>query len=453
MTIAPPSAVDTSPLRPGRYDAGLRAEFVRAAPLSRIEPACWLLLAAAAVCGGLSVFGWRDALLALLALPPLLFALWPQDERTPTRLPVALAVAASLLPLAFLIPLPASWVLQLPGRAELLQPAVAELGAARWLPLSLAPDATWQAWLKTIPPLALFVAALRMSDAARRRLLFALLLLALSQALWALLQLPAGADERLYLYGTDGASRGAGAFANRSHLAGLLALVLPTVAMLALNAGETRAALPQRIAIAAGALLLVAAMLATRSRAGACLLALELAALALWSLRRQRARTVAFAVAAAVAAALLILPSAGPQLLQGFALDVADGRAALLQRSLVAAMTFFPLGSGPGSFAGVFATFDTTATLDTVFVNHAHDEPVQLLFELGIAGVALFAGALTATATVLARHAADGLRWACALGVAAALLHSLVDYPLRVPLPALVCAALAACALSPRRRM
>lgn len=447
MTIAPPSAVDAARLRPVRA-----ASLAQAAPLTRVEPACWLLLATAAVCGGLSVFGWRDALLALLALPPLLLAAWPGEARGGVGLPVALAIAASLLPLLFLIPLPADWVLQLPGRAALLQPAVAELGNDLWLPLSLAPDATWQAWLKTIPPLALFIAALRMSEAARRRLLFALLLLALLQALWALLQWPAGADERLYLFGSDGAGRGGGAFANRSHLAGLLALLLPVVAMLALHGGQARTALPPRIAIAAGALLLVAAMLATRSRAGAGLLAIEGAALALWSLRRQGVRVVGSALAAVAAAALLILPSAGPQLLQGFALDVADGRAALLQRSFAAAMTFFPFGSGPGTFAAVFATFDTTATLDTVFVNHAHNEPVQLLFELGPAGVALYAGALTAAAWVLVRHAGDALRWACALGIAAALLHSLVDYPLRVPLPALACAALAACALSPRRR-
>ena len=447
MTIAPPSAVDAARQRSGRT-----APFVQAAPLTRLEPACWLLLAAAAVCGGLSVFGWRDAVLALLAVPPLLLAGWPRDARKGIALPAALAIAASLLPLLYLIPLPAAWVLQLPGRAALLQPAVTELGSGLWLPLSFAPDATWQAWLKTIPPLALFLAALRMGEAARQRLLFALVLLALVQALWALLQWPAGADEWLYLYGSDGASRAAGAFANRSHLAGLLAMLLPVVAMLALHGGHVRTAAPQRIAVAAGALLLVAAMLATRSRAGAGLLLIEGAALALWSLRRQGARVVGTALAAVAGAALLILPSAGPQLLQGFALDVADGRAALLQRSFAAATTFFPWGSGPGTFAGVFATFDTTATLDTVFVNHAHDEPVQLLFELGLAGIALYAAALVATGRVLVRHSDDALRWACALGVAAALLHSLVDYPLRVPLTALACAALAACALSPRRR-
>jgi len=452
MTIAPPSAVDVR-LRPRRSDATRRAATAApATPITRIEPACWLLLAVAAVGGGLSVFSWRDAALALLAVPPLLFALWPRGDGTTQRLPLALAFAASLLPLLWLIPLPVGVALLLPGRAELLQPAATELGTTLWLPASLLPEATWQFWLKTIPPLALFVAALRASDAARRRLLLALIVLAALQALWGLLQLPAGSDEWLYLYGSEAAARGGGALANRSHLAGLLALVLPVFAMFALTAPPTRYAVAQRAAIGAGLLLLVAAMLATRSRAGACLLAFETVALLLWVVRRRPLRTVVAVLAALVVAAAAILPTAGPQLLQGFALDVADGRAALLERSFAAAMTFFPFGSGPGTFAGVFATFDTTATLDTVFVNHAHDEPVQLLFELGLVGVALYALALAAVLNVLVRHAGDGLRWACALGVAATLLHSLVDYPLRVPLPALACAALAACALSPRRR-
>lgn len=458
MTIAHPSAVD-APSRPGRSgasrtrhsDAPHRAAIVRAAPIARVEPACWLLLAAAALCGGLSVFSWRDALLAVLAVPPLLLALWPRsDASTAARLPLALAFTASLLPLLWLIPLPSDIALLLPGRAELLQPAVDELGIQVWLSASLQPDATWQAWLKTIPPLALFAAALRANEATQRRLLIALIALALLQAFWALLQLPAGSDDLLYLYGNDTAARGGGAFANRSHLAGLLALVLPAFAMFAL-ASPARAAIAQRAVIAAGVLLLVCAMLATRSRAGACLLAIEAVGLVFWTLRRRPARAAGVLIAIAVAA-MLILPAAGPQLLQGFALDVADGRAALLERSFAAAMTFFPFGSGAGTFSGVFATFDTTATLDTVFVNHAHDEPVQLLFELGLAGIALYALAFAATLNVLVRHADDGMRWACALGVMAALLHSLVDYPLRVPLPALACAALAACALSPRRR-
>lgn len=457
MTIAHPSAVDAR-LRPDRDAARRHAQSAaravpeRADAITRVEPACWLLLAAAAFCGGLSVFSWRDALLALLAVPVLALALWPRRTESTTRLPIAIAFCASLLPLFWLIPLPAGWVLALPGRADLLQPAVNELGTSAWLSMSFMPDATWQAWLKTIPPLALFAAALRASESARQRLLLGVLALAVLQALWALLQLPAGSDESLYLYGSDAAARGGGAFANRSHLAGLLALIVPVFAMLGLGPRRGSGALAQRAAVAASLLLLVAAMLATRSRAGACLLAIEGAALVLWALRRRHARAAAVALIAAAVAAVLILPAAGPSLLQGFALDVADGRLALLQRSFAAAVTFFPLGSGAGTYAGVFATFDTTATLDTVFVNHAHDEPVQLLFELGIAGAALFAAAAALTINVLVRHADDGLRWACALGVAAALLHSLVDYPLRVPLPALVCALLAACALSPHRR-
>ncbi|HSX59240.1 MAG TPA: O-antigen ligase family protein, partial [Tahibacter sp.] len=193
------------------------------------------------------------------------------------------------------------------------------------------------------------------------------------------------------------------------------------------------------------------ALLATRSRAGACLLVLQAVALGLWCLRRQSARTLIVAVAVLAVAAVLILPAAGPRLLQGFELNLADGRAELLRRAVAAAATFVPLGSGPGTFASAFATFDTVATLDRVYVNQAHSEPVQLLFELGLAGIFVYLFCCIVVAKTLLRDAGDGTRWACALGLGAVLLQSLVDYPLRTPLPALAAAALAACVLAPRR--
>lgn len=433
MTTARPSAAEALP-------RSRRAPAVAAAPpvplaVAALEPASALLLAGAAGLGGLSVFGWRDGLLALLALAPLLLALWPRTPSAPLARPIRVALALGLLPLAWLVPLPAHWLLALPGRAELLQPALAELGADAWLPLSLAPDASWQAWLKLVPPLALFVAAQRATAATRRRLLAALVALGLALAGWTLLQ------------GPQPAAAGAAVFANPNHLASLLALLLPLPVVFALDAPAT--APGRRLLGALAALLLVAAVLITRSRAGAGLLVLEAVAITVWCLHRQHGRRLLLALALAAVAALAILPAAGPALLQGFALDVADGRAALLRRSLAAALSFFPFGAGPGSFASVFATFDSLATLDTVYVNQAHDEPVQWLFELGLIGPLLYAAALAAVARRLWRDAADGLRWACALGIGAVLLHGLVDYPLRVPLPALACALLAACALSP----
>jgi hypothetical protein len=434
MTIARPSAADPSPL-PRQQRAASRAAGARSSAVVALEPACAVLLAGGAVLGGLSVFGARDAVLAVLALAPLLLALWPRAASGAVALPVRVALALGLLPLLWLVPLPTDWLTALPGRAELLQPALAELGAGTWLPLSLAPEASWQAWLKLVPPLALFVAVLRATAATRRRLLAALVAIGLVLAGWALVQ------------GTRPAAEGAAVFANPNHLAGLLALLLPLPVVFALEA--TAAAPGRRLLGALAALLLTAAVLATRSRAGACLLVLQAVAIAVWALHRQHGRRLLLALALAAVAAAVILPAAGPALLQGFALDVADGRAALLRRSFAAALTFFPLGAGPGSFAGVFATFDGLATLDTVYVNHAHDEPVQLLFELGLIGPLLYAAAAALVAQRLLARTGDGLRWACALGVGAALLHGLVDYPLRVPLPALACALLAACALSP----
>jgi O-Antigen ligase len=453
MTTVRPSAADYTALRPGRTATRARARTVGVQPTVRIgaaEAACALLLAAAALLGGLSFFSWRDSLFALLALPPLLLALWPRAAAQ--RLPAAIKLALffSLLPLLYLIPLPASWLLQLPGRAELLAPAVAELGPQAWLTLALDTDAGWQAWLKILPPLALFTATLLAAAAARRRLLQLLLALALLQALWALLQLAAGSDA-LYLHGAESAGRASAAFANANHLAGLLLPLLPVFAVCVLRedrGGAHAQQWPRYLAGVSGLAVLACAVLATGSRAGACLLLAEALVLGLWLLHARHASLLWPALALLAAAAVLALPQAGPLLLQGFSLDVADGRAELLRRAFAAAMTFFPLGSGPGSFAGVFASFDTLATLDKVYVNHAHNEPVQLLFELGLAGAALYACALGLVLHALLRSG-DARQRACALGVGALLAQSLVDYPLRAPLAGMACAVLLAIALSP----
>ncbi|HSX62583.1 MAG TPA: hypothetical protein VLF18_20565, partial [Tahibacter sp.] len=133
MTIARPSAAERVAAMPGR--AAQAAARSPALTLSRVEPACWLLLAAGVLLGGSSFFSWRDGVLALLALPVLLLALWPRQHAADALgVPAGAALALSLLPLLWLVPLPAAWIAALPGRAGLLQPALAELGADAWLP-------------------------------------------------------------------------------------------------------------------------------------------------------------------------------------------------------------------------------------------------------------------------------------------------------------------------------
>jgi O-antigen ligase len=100
---------------------------------------------------------------------------------------------------------------------------------------------------------------------------------------------------------------------------------------------------------------------------------------------------------------------------------------------------FAPLGSGAGSFATVYQMFEPVETMGPRFVNHAHDDFVEVWLEAGVAGVALVAAFLawwvSATWYVVQDRRGHGaaLSLAGSLIVGMLAIHSLVDYPLRTP--------------------
>ncbi|TDR38600.1 O-antigen ligase [Tahibacter aquaticus] len=403
----------------------------------------------AAMLGGLSFFSWRDCALALLAVPVLVLALWPfRHVRSdiPTRRMIALVLILSALPLAYLLPLPLELAAHLPGRAVRLQAAIGELGPGQWTAVSLAADDTWQAWLKFIPGLALFLAVLRLTTPQQKRLLSLILGIVLLQSLWGLAQLSSGLDSWLVFYGADGQNRASGGFANRNHFASLLILGLPLLAVLACsgNWGWQRPAhVGWRTLGVLGFLLVTVALVASRSRAAAGLLIIEGCLFSAWLLRHRRVSPGLLIGGSAAALALTVMLLFAPtQLFSGLELGNADGRLGILQRSLAAALDFFPIGAGPGTFGSLFPGFDTRDTLDKVYVNHAHNDALELLFELGAAGIAVYLAVVAAISLGFWRHAVrrggDAVQWACALGLFALLVHGWVDYPVRVPLVAMV---------------
>ncbi|WP_313917073.1 O-antigen ligase family protein [Tahibacter sp.] len=424
-----------------------------------LEIVCWLLLGMAAILGGLSFFSWRDGALALLSLPVFVLALWPHrhlhaDAQTQRMIAVSLILGA--LPLAYLLPLPLEWAAHLPGRDIRLQPAIVELGPGHWTAVSLAADDTWQALLKLIPPLALFLAVLRLKAAQRVRLLGVILGIVLLQSLWGLAQLSGDTGGALVFYGAEGQYRASGGFANRNHFASLLLLGLPLLAVLACsgNLGWQRPAhAGWRMVGMLGLLLVSIALVASRSRAAAGLLFMEGCLFGAWLLHQRRvSRGLLVGGGAAGLGLAVILLFAPNQLFSGIELGTVDGRLGILQRSLAAALDFFPLGAGPGTFGSIFPGFDTLATLDKVYVNHAHNDALELLFEFGALGIGLYLAAVTAIASGLWRHArrgGDGVQWACALGLFALLVHGWVDYPVRVPLVAMVALTLFGVMLGP----
>ncbi|RUQ36517.1 MAG: hypothetical protein EKK71_08220 [Candidatus Competibacteraceae bacterium] len=111
---------------------------------------------------------------------------------------------------------------------------------------------------------------------------------------------------------------------------------------------------------------------------------------------------------------------------------------------------FFPLGSGPGTYQSVMRRFHP-ADLLGVTINHAHNDYLEWLLELGLAAAILLAIGLLFYVRQWGRVWKRG-EWAqfrfvqagAGIALLLMLLHSLVDFNLRIPANAVFTAFLAA---------
>lgn len=351
---------------------------------------------------------------------------------------VLLAFAIALLQL---VPLPPAIWTSLPGRAPIAA-GFGLLGAPLpWLPLSLAPELTLRAIAAVLPAVA--VAGLVLTG-TRRSVQFSLgavVLVALGSVLFGLVQMSSG----LYFYERTNRGQPTGFFANSNHLATLLLVAIPIVAMVVARAGSREhghqrlAALRVLMAGLVGVLLL--GLLTNGSRAG-LVLALPVVAASVWLLWLGRGGTMRPAMvrwaclgAAAVAAVLVAAAMSSLMAIPGEDVRITS-RPKIFATAGQALLAYAPVGSGFGTFPLVYPGFEPSDEVRDVFVNHAHNDYAELLVEGGIGALAVMLlligwwGRRTVnlwstieTGTLMGR--------AGSIGAAAILLHSIVDYPAR----------------------
>ncbi len=385
------------------------------------------------------------------AIVALVATLWPLKL---PRLPSAgrwLAGVAALYALILLqlVPLPPDLWASLPGHG--LYARIAEQSrVVAWRPLSLTPDLTLNALFALLPATALGLASLYLDSRARSRLWLVIVAGAVASAAIGMLQMASGGNG-LRLYGETSADSAVGIFANRNHQMAFLACALPLLGALAAGAYSRGSATALRIAVAAGsALLLLVGIVLTGSRSGLVLAPVGLAG-AWMALRSAGVRLLPAdgwkrtAIAGGAAAILLALAAVGGRsgvLERVSHTDLAsESRTQMLPPMIETAKAFMPTGAGFGSFNAVYRRFEPDSLLSTIYMNQAHNEPLQLAIEGGIPALALLALFLfwwgrTSAAIAAARPTADRRPIAiAALTVTVILMaESLVDYPLRTPL-------------------
>ena len=383
----------------------------------------------------------------------------------PAPLLTAGLVALALLPWLYLLPLPAAWFADQGGRALYRAPA-AWLGAddPAWAPLTLAPFATWTVALDLLAPLAVFLAVRQLGPAQHARLLGLLLALAVAQGLYGLLQFASASSGSAWLL-AQGAHAGSatGSFTNRNHLALLLEMLVPLAVLLTLRppAGQrpdAAAARQRALGYGAVAAFLLLCLLFTRSRTGITLALLGLVlALTLGAPRWRAGRALGVAgglllFALGVASVMGLAP-----VIARFSVDalLADARPRILTVTLEVLRAWWPLGSGPGTYALVVPPAQPL-TLPNVVLNHAHNDYLEWLVETGALGALLLSAALGAclrqgyrVARAARRAAANPLPRGAGLGLLLVAAHELVDYGLQIPLNQLVFAVLAGVFFAP----
>jgi O-antigen ligase len=417
-------------------------------PLDRLfEGLTLLVLVSALILGGATQEGFLvQAGVRLASLPLFFWAAWRVFDLKPRGLtlwPLALLVLVLLVPALQLIPLPPGLWAHLPGRADYAATYHVAGLAEPWLPLSLTPDATWDAGLALLPPASLFLATISLREQARGRLAIAVLVVIAASLGLGLLQMAAGPQTPLRPYVRTNVEYGVGFFANRNHQASLLLAALPLAAHFigARRGDDARWTLAPVLFGAAVCVTAAVGVVAAGSRAGLLLLGPTALASLLIAARTERfeVKWVAFGgavLAVILAAAIFVDPGGGVGKLSRPIGPEAriDSAPAIFH----AAAIYAPLGSGLGSFDPVYRTVEPLSSVGTSYLNHAHDDYLELWLETGVAGLLLilafyywFVRATWRAWVSERRLVGAGLARAGSVVAGVLVLHSVVDYPLR----------------------
>ena len=421
---------------------------LRTAGLSALVPL--ILLVTAFVCGGASASQpLRDMIVQLAAIVLLASVAlgWVGRAFSPdARIPLIL-IAALFVLLAFqLVPLPAAVWTALGMRAvsaDILRLIGEPVGM---YPLSVQPERTLLSALALLPGVAMAIAALRLETTAR-------LLLAAGVVVGALLSLAlgivqaslGGSSETINLYQTTHAGLPIGVFANTNHQADLLVIAFVFAGLLVRRIASESASQPLRWCIYGLMAVLALGIVATGSRAGIALLGLALLAMVVREHLSGHARLVLFG-AGGLVALFGVLIVFNPTIARSFAdfSNLDDPRFRFWPNVTYAIGVMGWLGSGAGTFDGVYRSLETLDTLSSHYLNHAHNDYLEIVLETGVPGLVLLLATLgflgwRGVAIIRRSERADtpaspDLAYAGMIGAGVLLLHSAADYPLRTPL-------------------
>lgn len=394
------------------------------------------------VFGGSSQSYWGKSVLQLLAVLIIAWLVISSKEslRVP-RAPIAIGAATLGLFALQLVPLPPHIWFQLPGR-ELVVEGYRSLNIGLpWLPVSLSPHDTVEALLFLLPPTAVFVLTLSRKRLRLEWAVWTIVGATLLSVLLGYLQISSGRFERSgwYLYAYTNVGSAVGFFANRNHMGTLLLVAIPSTIVIASHTSARVPGSSLPVWLGAGAAMVVIALgIAMNGSLAAVLLAVPAILLSAFLLPAS-GRLIGLVLAGAalgLGAGTMVLTDSPVQAeLTGKDNSSFDGRSEIWSTTLKGGWQTFPAGTGFGTFQTVYATYEAPDVVTRTYVNHAHNDFLEIALEGGMVAALILAAALlwwTRIATE-AWKAGDRNLLSRAAVVASGLIlaSSFVDYPLR----------------------
>jgi O-antigen ligase len=253
-----------------------------------------------------------------------------------------------------------------------------------------------------------------------------------------------------------------GPYVNHNHYAGIMELLVPIPLVLSLS---RLAHEKERIAAGVAAAVMVGTIFLSGSRGGMLAIFVELAVLAVVTLRQKSVRIAIAATAFAVVLTAMLAWLGGKELTTRVSSissearsEISGGMRLSIDRDAVRMFRQKPvLGWGLRTFPVVYPQFRSFYT--NFFVNEAHNDYLQLLAETGLLGFSVMLWFLIVlyrrVLSKLANWASDmngAVTLACTLGFTGILVHSFLDFNLQIPANAAMFYVLCTVAAGPALR-
>ena len=403
-----------------------------------------LFLGLCIVLGGASAAGY----LANLTLQVIAIAIAMWVVSVPTHGSVSpdernfryfLFTAVALFAIQF-VPLPSA-IWDLMGQRAAVVSTANEIGVTPNIKLvSLTPHQTLHSAVWLLPALTLALFMLRQRHYRRDLIPWAILAITVVSIVISALQVTGSPDGPLYFYDFTNPGSTVGFFANSNHQTTLLLIALPFLAA-ALSPFLHKNSL-FKIGMCFGGLgilvLLLMGIFINRSLAGHILALPVLAASVLILVPNvlfRRLSAVLLGLTVVAGASMALLADDGAQMLSQSSSLSPKGREVIFANTWRAALDFMPFGSGIGSFQSVYPLYENQSDAEPAFINHAHNDYLELFLETGLLGALVFSLFLLwwirQATRIWGAVSLDPLAGAAVIATAVVLVHSLVDYPLR----------------------